>query len=424
MDASHPCFLHPPVKGERPREARQGGIPLLFLISNLSFLILLSACGKPAPPPEKPLQPAVADTTTVIDTVAAPVTSDIDSVWTELSEGLYLNTSASIDSARLHDVLQRARDAGIDNICFDVKTMRGDVNIRLPQRDDLLPHRTQGLIDLAKLTETLHSYGMRASARLVMFHDTWLAAQRPDLRPFREPGVPWSESEERGPAWLDPSRPEVQDDLLALIDIVAASGVDEVQMDYVRFPTQGAIDDAWFAFEWGDWMVLGKGGRLRTPDKSDVIAAFVKRARQVCDSHGVELTADVFAIVLWGRAVDIAQTGQDLRKMTPWLHRVHPMIYSSHFAHDFGHRDDVPNEPYQIVFDGVRRCRELTDDRCRVIPYLQAMTWDVDYSPAYVIAQIQATRAAGGDGYIFWSPASHYTNCLDWLRTYKQHGAR
>ncbi|MCD4829506.1 MAG: putative glycoside hydrolase [Candidatus Cloacimonetes bacterium] len=394
------------------------------LLAALLALLLVS-CGKPPPQADIPLDlpPDSTHLPVLPDSLVLPYVTAADSVWPGLEEGLYLNTGVTADSARLHAALRSARAAGLNIVCFDVKTMRGDITIRLPERDDLLPHPDRGLHNLSRLTRTLHDYDMRSVARLVMFHDSWLAARRPDLRPYSSPGVPWCENERKAPAWLDPSHPEVQRDLLALIDVVARSGVDEIQLDYVRFPTQGAIDDAWFAFEWEDELVEGSDGHLCVPRKPDVIAAFVRQAREVCDRYGVELSADVFAIVLWGREVDIEKTGQDLRQMTPWLHRVHPMLYSSHFAPDFSHRNDVPNEPYQIVFDSVSRCREMTDDNCLVMPYLQAMTWGVDFSSQYVLAQVQAARHAGADGYLMWHSSSWYSKLLPWLQEYKESGA-
>jgi hypothetical protein len=71
------------------------------------------------------------------------------------------------------------------------------------------------------------------------------------------------------------------------------------------------------------------------------------------------------------------------------------------------------------VFEGVRRCREMSAESCLVMPYLQAMGYGVKYTPAYLCAEIEAARNAGANGYLFWNPGSHYKDTFGWLRDYK-----
>ncbi len=94
------------------------------------------------------------------------------------------------------------------------------------------------------------------------------------------------------------------------------------------------------------------------------------------------------------------------------------MIYSSHFADDFGYREDVYNEPYNIVYEGTRRTVNKVRGNCLVVPYIQANTWKVNYGKEYVIAQIRAVEDAGGRGYILWSSSNIYTNTLNWISEY------
>jgi len=397
------------------------------IVCNLNRLllllpVLLLACGAQPQHRHKGDKPDSTSIAAAESTTAVHKPTDYrnpDGVWPELQEGVYLNAWCAGDSVRRNGVVRQARDAGMEIVVFDVKTADGQITIRLPQRDDLLPHHVTPFIDPAAVSKRLHAQGMRAVARVVMFQDSWLAGRRADLRPHRSGGEPWTESAAHGPAWLDPSNETVRRDLLAIIDVVAASGVDEVQMDYVRFPTQGDVQNAVFAFQAEARQITDANGAQRPMKTTHASESFGREARAVADRHGVQLSADVFAIVPWGRAIDISQTGQDLRQMTRWLHRVHPMVYSSHFANDFSHRRNVHNEPYQIVFEGVRRCREMSAESCLVMPYLQAMGYGVKYTPAYLCAEIEAARNAGANGYLFWNPGSHYKDTFGWLRDYK-----
>ena len=145
---------------------------------------------------------------------------------------------------------------------------------------------------------------------------------------------------------------------------------------------------------------------------------FVSRAKIICDKYDVTLTADVFAIVSWQRSADINATGQDIKKMTKYLDAIHPMIYSSHFAKDFGFRKNLYNEPYFIVYKGSVLSKKYADINCRVIPYIQSNSWKVNYGYDYIVGQIQAVIDSKSDGYILWNASNRYYQTLRWIREF------
>jgi len=253
---------------------------------------------------------------------------------------------------------------------------------------------------------------------MVMFHDRLLADSLHSFRPQMADGSAWQESKKGDGAWMDSSNKDVQKDLLQLIEHAAKSGIDEIQMDYVRFPTQGIQGDASFAFQREDSLRAKTDSTYVMRERQDIIAAFVKDAKKVCDKYGVTLAADVFAVVAWQRNADIRSTGQNIPRMTKHLDSIHPMIYSSHFNKDFGFREDTWNEPYYITYKGTKLAREFSEKDCKVIPYIQSNTWRVKYTEDYVIGQIQSVKDAGGDGYILWNSGSNYFTTLAWIKKY------
>src|SRR5206468_1731236 len=94
----------------------------------------------------------------------------------------------------------------------------------------------------------------------------------------------------------------VQQYNIALASMVAKSGIDEVQFDYVRFPAEGDQKDAQFVFqsEHPKWK------------RTDVITAFLQDAYSQLHSDGVLLSLDVFGVMAWQRPIDLGHTGQDI----------------------------------------------------------------------------------------------------------------
>ena len=337
--------------------------------------------------------------------------------YDKFTKGLYL-TAYTINTQKFYTLLDSAEAAGMNALVFDLRNMNGHIFSRMPQNGFLVSENMKPIIDITRVVNATHERDMRAIARVVMFHDQ-LTAQRDSLmRPENSGGGYWLESKRKKASWLDSSNPEVQNTLLAIIEEIAKRGVDEIQMDYVRFPTQGKQSEIVFAFQKEDSLLCQQDSTYIPRQKSDVIQNFVSRAKKICKRYNVTLTADVFAIVSWQRTADIKATGQDIEKMSRYLDAIHPMIYSSHFSKDFGYREDLPNEPYFIVYKGGALSKKYSDSKCRVIPYIQSNSWRVNYSYDYLAGQIQAVIDSGSDGYILWNASNRYYQTLRWIRDF------
>lgn len=333
-------------------------------------------------------------------------------------EGIYL-TAYTTASARFPTILDSAQAAGINTVVFDLKNMNGRVFLSGAKLAHLSKENHNPIIDIPRVVKTLHERDMKAVSRVVMFHDIFLAKADSTLRPQLADG-PWVESKKKGPSWVDSSHPKVQSRALALIEQAAKAGVDEVQLDYIRFPTQGRVDSASFYFQRVDAQKALKDTFYQNRQKKEIILDFVKRAKAICGKYNVTLTGDLFAIVAWQRTVDVNKTGQDIGLLSDYFDAVHPMIYSSHFNQDFGFRKEVNNEVYHITYKASRLTRDFAHKSCRVIPYIQANGWRVNYTKEYMRNQIQAVRDAKCSGYILWNSSNKYFRTLRWIAEIKK----
>ena len=329
--------------------------------------------------------------------VAEPDPSAAGKVHTFAARGVYFNARA-MGEPGLEARLERLVRAGGNTVVFDIKDREGELSypssVPLARRvgaDDRATVRRPRLF-----VKALHAKGLHAVARLTCFYDEHLAAARPDLAPRSRGGGPWRQKGKL--AWLDPANRAVQGYLLALAREAADLGVDEIQLDYVRFPTEGDVGDAVFAFD-----------RDKTP-RHRLIADFVGRMRRVTAPRGVLLSADVFGIVAWGRAVDIAATGQKMEALLPHLDVVSPMFYPSHFYGPFGRAAKPVEYPYYLVYLG---CRKMSGVAAAygvpVRPWVQAFGYRVkDFDAGYVVEQLHGAEDGGAQGWLLWSPQSRY----------------
>lgn len=294
-------------------------------------------------------------------------------------------------------IVQRWREAGGNAVVFDIKDSDGTVNI--PFQHPLIGEHKVYIHDLAKYTHFLHSQGMHAIARIAMFRDERLVVAHPELAVrSKATGQPWRENGKL--VWTDPSQVEVQEYDIALALAAAEGGADEIQFDYVRFPAEGDQKDAGFSYQktHPEWQ------------RSDVIADFLRRAYTSLHPKGVLLSLDVFGVMAWQRAPDLAHTGQDIVRMAKYCDVLSPMIYPSHF---FG-MDGIAkpgDAPEHFIGESMERFEKITAGSGVVIrPWLQAFAWRTKtYSPQYIEVQVLTAKNKGGDGFLFWNANNDYS---------------
>jgi hypothetical protein len=396
-------------------------------IAIVFFCLLLLFCGKKIQIDQESLNESKSTEEATVDTMKhttikiepdKKVISQKNKIgFLEYTRGIYL-TAYTVSSSKFYSILDSAQAAGINTVVFDLKNMNGHVFFSIPQKDLLTDEKIKPIVNIPNVVKELHKRKMKAVARVVMFHDQFAAERDSTLRPISSSGKYWKETKRRKPSWLDPSNSKVQKELLSILKKIAKSGIDEIQLDYIRFPTQGNISDAIFSFQREDSLFAKADSNYVLRTKSNIIGNFIIQAKDICSKYNVGLTADVFAIVAWQRKSDIAATGQDMEKMTKHLDAIHPMIYSSHFSDNFGYREDVSNEPYFIMYKATKLTRKYTEQNCNVIPYIQANSWKVNYNREYIISQIKAIEDIKCNGYILWNASNRYFSTLSWLKEY------
>lgn len=321
--------------------------------------------------------------------------------------GLYV-TAALAGSGRALSLADSLREAGGNGIVYDVKDREGDIShvsgTAMARQTQVCSLAT--IEDPRHLVQQLQARGMHVVARVCCFYDERLSATRPDLAPRLADGQPWASG------WLDPANVEVQGYLLELIAEVAAHGVDEIQLDYVRFPTEQGVEAVTFAIP-------------DTLAKHRVITDFVRRVRQSLVG-GTLLSADLFGVAAWGRPADLERIGQHLPDLIGLLDVACPMLYPSHFYGSFAGVDHPVDYPYYLVHAGLRRLLPLAREHAvSVRPWLQAFPYRItDFDVDYVSEQIQAAADAGADGWFLWHPASRFEIGLQAVRQVTEGRAR
>jgi hypothetical protein len=310
----------------------------------------------------------------------------------------YYGVSDSRIRSRVLDLVERTE---LNAVVIDVKGDRGWIPYRTAVTA-ALEAGAQGPViikDFDALLGGLKAHGIYTIARIVVFKDNVLAHHRPELAVIdTRTGKPWMDNEKL--AWVDPFREEVWDYVIAIAREAAAKGFDEIQFDYVRFPTDGKLSAARYS--------RPNNSATRLP----TIAGFLARARRELAPTGVFLAADIFGYTAFNdNDTDI---GQRIEELAPHLDYISPMVYPSGYHLGIpGFRNPI-RHPYEIVRESVRLIRQRSaHSTAQVRPWLQDFR---DYAfdrrpfgPPEIRAQIRGADEAGAAGWMLWNPRNDYT---------------
>ena len=249
--------------------------------------------------------------------------------------------------------------------------------------------------DLAAFVRGLKEKGVYPIARLAVFQDDVLAHARPDLAALdATTGEPWLTYQ--GAAWTNPYREEAQGYNVEIAKEAAQAGFEEVQFDYVRFPSDGE-------------MVNLAYGEETAPTQEDAIAGFLEYAHGELEPMHVEVSADVFGLVGMN---DYVGVGQVVSKMAPHLDVLSPMVYPSHYpagAYGYDNPDVFPYEIVDLAMADFNTKARAVNPEIEIRPWLQDFDYLSAYEPADVEAQMKATEEAGLKGWILWNANAEYT---------------
>jgi hypothetical protein len=313
--------------------------------------------------------------------------------------GIYLTGPACGVSSVL-DRVDRFIAAGGNAVVFDAKDIDGGVSYfsQHPLASWGAGREMPVISSLEDMMSRFERRGLYVVARIALFLDGELGRRRPDLALRDAAGEVWSE---RGCIWIDPSHQEVVEYNLALAGELARAGVDEVQFDYVRYPTNG----------WEGGLPADPGGTAAR--RQATITSFLSTARDTLDRYGVKISADLYGIMAWDQVEDLALTGQHVPSIASLVDIICPMIYPSHFGPGFEGRKRPGDDPGYFIAEGTRRFRDLADGQAQIRPWLQAFPYRVTrFDGDYIRIQITAARGAGGEGWCLWNPSCRYDVAL------------
>jgi hypothetical protein len=311
---------------------------------------------------------------------------------------LYANRAAAQSMKKMRHLIGIADTTEINAIVIDMKDEFG-LNFRTSNKEWAKNTGNHGLVsNLRALLDTMKAHDLVPIARLVVFNDSVSARVHPEWTIRTTDGGTWRSK--TGAAWVNPYHRGAWDYNIGIAEELAKLGFDEIQFDYIRFPEP--------------YKSLGPQVFPESKDvsKADNLAAFLKEAKTRLNALGVRSTADIFGLVT--NVKGPLEIGQWWEKLSPVTDVLLPMTYPSHYPKGTFNIPNPNKDPYKIVKIAIDTAR-VRDEKLgitaeeHVRPWIQAFSlYKVPYGPEEIKAQKQAIYDAGYDGWVLWSPGSHF----------------
>ena len=323
--------------------------------------------------------------------------------------GIYLTGYSASSSKRVGELIEESRGTPVNGFIMDMKDDQGHLTYRSQHPlARTIGSGTRRLRDPKQLVDRLHEEGLIATARVVCFKDPILAGYAgPDSTfPYAvhdsATAQPWKQ--DNGEIWANPYHPEVREYLLYVVEELVCFGFDQIQLDYIRFPSDGDI------------------GRCKYPvkidslNRADMIGEFLAGVRKEVDEQDVSLAADVFGWVPWLNGNRVFKIGQDYDIIASHVDVICPMLYASHFPADFK-AEHKERRAYEIYLEGTRKAVERRGERSTgVQPYIQGFRWRAPYfGTRYIAEQLEASSTEGAVGWIVWNSRNKYDELWETL---------
>ncbi len=310
--------------------------------------------------------------------------------------GLRVEPKTAGDDELFAQILEFADASTVNALVFDTKVELGNVVHEVDGYDEPAAIGSlQPVYDARERIQQAREHGLYTITRIVTFQDPYASLHRNDYALHNSvDGDTWTTWS--GLGWMDPTDRGAWEYPIELGVAACKMGFDEIQFDYVRFPSDGDLDTT----------VYDRPEALTAEGRVAVIGEFLTTARERINEAGCAVSADIFAIVLSVR--DEQGIGQKVEELSWTVDAVSPMVYPSHYGPGWLNLANPNDHPAEVVGEALESGMIRMEGGALLRPWIQAFSWSADQ-----VREAIATTESLNMGWLLWNQLSYYE--MEWL---------
>ncbi|MSR87865.1 MAG: hypothetical protein EXS69_01720 [Candidatus Zambryskibacteria bacterium] len=338
-------------------------------------------------------------------------------------KAIYMTACVAATLSRRDSLKALVDSSELNAIVIDIKDYTGTISFPILRQDfaGQANNVSKGCVvsDLKDFIRELHEDGIYVIGRVSVFQDSFYAALFPELavKSLSTGGV-WKDH--KGLSFIDVGAKPYWDYIVQISKASYALGFDELNYDYIRYPSDGNMKDVNYT-----WTASTSSGQATTTlSKSEMLESFFSYLYDnMKDPSKNSGQVPVISADLFGMTTTITSDmgiGQVLEKALPYFDYIAPMVYPSHYPATWNGLENPAEHPYNVIklamSEGKRREEILnisnglaTSTPSKLRPWLQDFSLGAIYGPDKIQAQIQATYDSGLTSWMLWSAANKYS---------------
>jgi len=338
----------------------------------------------------------VVNPTITLNTEEIPVIH----IKTPLSVKAVYSSAWVAGSPKYRDTIVKLIDTTeLNSIVVDVKDSTGRISF-YPKDPILLKYGSaeNRIPNIRALTNLLHQKNIYIIGRISVFQDPFMAKLKPEWSITRKSdGKVWKDR--KGLSFLDPTKKEVWDYTVSIAREAYREGFDEINFDYIRYPSDGNIKDINYNLAQGQ-------------TRSDNIEEFFKYlSEELKKEPAITTSADLFGLTT--EVTDDMGIGQVWEKAIPYFDFIAPMVYPSHYPPGSSGYKNPSLYPYEIInkalVSAIVRTKNAKENISKIRPWLQDFNLGATYTEEMIKDEMKAVYDNGLNSWMLWDPKNKYT---------------
>ncbi len=360
----------------------------------------------------------------------------------EAVKAIYMTSCVAGTPTFRTKLVELIRATEINSVVIDIKDYSGAISF--PPKNESWQYAWNnakcGARDMPQLIEMLHDNNIFVIGRITVFQDPLYAQSHPELAVLRsDQKTVWTDH--KGLSFIDVASKPYWDHMVDLVVDSYNIGFDELNFDYVRYPSDGNMADTYYPQSMAGQYKMDRQANLEAFFKylNESIDDENKFAEMRHENTGRASSTPWTSVDLFGMTTsnfDDLTIGQVQERAAPYFDFIAPMVYPSHYPKNFLGLGNPNDYPYKIVYhamkSGVDRMKsDVTPmagflherigtstpasykkpvygpDKFRT--WIQDFDYGGDYDAADVRAQIQASYDTGVNSWMIWAPSNIYT---------------
>lgn len=334
-------------------------------------------------------------------------------------KAIYMTSWVAGTQSIRKNVIAIADTTEANAIMIDIKDYTGQISFEVNDPElKKIGSDTRRIADIDELIKQLHEKNIYVIGRVAVFQDPYMVKLHPEWAVKRSSdGGIWQDR--KGITWIDAGAKDNWNYIAQIARESYNRGFDEINLDYIRFPSDGNMKDIAFPFS-------------KTTPKPTIMKQFYQYIADALRKDGIVSSADLFGMTT--TAHDDMNIGQVLTDALENFDFVAPMVYPSHFPATWNGYANPAAVPYKVIKDSMssavqrakmmgvvtnasttpaelaaaQKANQKYVDKLR--PWLQDFNLGATYTVAMVKDQIQATYDVGLNSWMIWDPNNKYTS--------------